>query len=51
MNILAGNVKHTQAGSFGHLIVHLTSVNGDLTKIADELKRHGVEVEVEQDAN
>lgn len=51
MNILAGNVKHTRAGSFGHLIVHLTSVNGDLVTIAEELKTHGVEVEVEQDAN
>ncbi|MGK0576183.1 ATP-binding cassette domain-containing protein [Macrococcus capreoli] len=48
MNILAGNVKHTQAGSFGNLIVHVEAVNGSLQPIAEELQRHGVEMEVER---
>ncbi|RXK18076.1 methionine ABC transporter ATP-binding protein [Macrococcus sp. DPC7161] len=48
MNILAGNVKHTQAGSFGNLIVHVEAVNGSLTPITEELRDHGVEMEVER---
>ncbi|MCE4955808.1 methionine ABC transporter ATP-binding protein [Macrococcoides caseolyticum] len=48
MNILAGNVKHTQGGSFGNLIVHVEAVNGSLQPITEELKLHGVEMEVER---
>ena len=48
MNILAGNVKHTQAGSFGNLIVHVEAVNGSLAPITEELSAHGVEMEVER---
>lgn len=47
MNILAGNVKHTQNGSYGHLIVH-TQNNIPIEQIEKELYTHGVELEVER---
>lgn len=47
MNILAGNVKHTRNGSYGHLIVNINQ-NAQLTQIEQELIQHGVEIEVER---
>lgn len=48
MNILAGNVKHTRNGSYGHLIVHINQNNIPVEQIKQELIQHGVEIEVER---
>ncbi|WP_414043680.1 methionine ABC transporter ATP-binding protein [Macrococcus animalis] len=48
MNILAGNVKHTRNGSYGHLIVHINQNNIPIEQIEHELIQHGVEIEVER---
>lgn len=47
MNILAGNVKHTRNGSYGHLIVNINQ-SSHLQQIEQELIQHGVELEVER---
>ncbi|WP_414044710.1 methionine ABC transporter ATP-binding protein [Macrococcus equi] len=47
MNILAGNVKHTRNGSYGHLIVH-TNQNIPIEQVEEALRQHGVELEVER---
>ncbi len=47
-NVLAGNIKHTQNGSFGHLIVHVPALNAEVERMFDELRVHGVEAEVER---
>ncbi|GGA99440.1 ATP-binding cassette domain-containing protein [Macrococcus hajekii] len=46
-NVLAGNIKHTQNGSFGHLIVHVPTLEGH-NEMFKELSEHGVQAEVER---
>ncbi|TDM03722.1 methionine ABC transporter ATP-binding protein [Macrococcus carouselicus] len=48
MNVLAGNIKHTQNGSFGHLLVHIPQLDVQTDLMFKELGEHGVQVEVER---
>lgn len=49
MNVLSGNVKHTQNGSYGHLIVHVPALDKRVYDMFDELELHGVKAEVARD--